>query len=130
MTKTPKGVNFEAFELTPPNEKVISTEGRLRRHYPDHFPTLNIPTSTFDDSHFQSTLAETLSTMSCQKAVGMTPTVRKSDNDVDEIRDTIHPGLVTELIYSFLSPFFTPTAVPSIWKHIREEVSWRDARLP
>lgn len=68
--------------------------------------------------------------MSFQKAVGMTPKVRKSGNEVEENRDTIHPGLVTELLVSFLSPFSTPINAQRIFKFTREEVMWEDALLP
>lgn len=128
LTKSPSGISFEAFELSPRNKDVVSTEGRLQRDFPG--PALSIPTFTFDNPQFQSTFAATLSTMSFQKAVGMTPKVRKSGNEVEENRDTTHPGLVTELLVSFLSPLSTPINAQRICKFTREEVMWEKALLP
>lgn len=128
MTKTSSGIQFEAFELSPLNEAVISTEGRLRRSFPG--PAVNLPTFIFDNAHFRSTLAATLSKMSFQEGVGMTPTVRKSGNDVGEIRETMHPGLITELLFSFLNPLSMPANAQRIWKNTRDDVLCKDAFLP
>lgn len=118
----------EAFELSPLNEAVMSTSGRLRRCFPG--PAVSIPINMFDDAEFQSTLANTLSKMSMQPAIGMIPTVRKSRNNVQEIRDTTHPGLVTEFLVSVLGSFSSAVDIPRIWKHTREEVLWQNALFP
>lgn len=128
FSNTGSGVVFEAFELSPLNEAVMSTQGRLRRSFPG--PAVTIPTEVFDDPELQSTLAKTLSTMSVQPGIGMIPTVRKSRNEVQETRDTTHPGLVTELLLSFLGPFSSHLNVQRICKNTCEEVLWKDARFP
>lgn len=90
-----------------------------------------VPAETFDEPGLQSTLAETLSKMSSQSGAGMTPTVQKSKNNVEEDRDTTHPGLVTELTISgFLMSFGTPFDTQRIWKNTREEVLCKNTRLP
>lgn len=128
LTKASDGVIFEAFELSPLNEAVMSTKGRLRRSFPG--PAICISTDTFEDAEFQSVLASTLAKMCSQKAVGMTPTVRKSQNNVQEDRDTSHPGIVTELLLGILSPLSSPLDVKRIWKNTREEVLWQDTSHP
>lgn len=128
ISTTTKGILFEAFELSPANEAVMSTEGRLRRTFPG--PAVCIPTEVFDDADFQSTIAHALSEMSTQDAIGMAPTVRKSGNDVQEIRDTTHPGVVTELLLGFLHTMSSPVEVQRICKNTREDVLWKSTLLP
>lgn len=89
-----------------------------------------IPWDKFKEADFQPTLARTLSMMSIQDAPGMVPTIKKSENDLPEIRDTTHPGLVTELVSNVLGTVATPIAVPRFWKNTREEVLWKSALLP
>lgn len=125
---TGNAVVFEAFELSPLNEAVMSTQGRLRRSFPG--PAVAIPTNIFVDPEFQSTLARTLSKMSVQPGIGMIPTVQKSQNELQETRDTTHPGLVTELLLSVVGPFSSHFDGKRIWKNTREEVLWKDARFP
>lgn len=60
----------------------------------------------------------------------MTPTVKKAGQDIGEIRDTTDPGLVTELVLSFLQPLSNPSAHHRIWKNTREDVLWKDSLLP
>ncbi|ROW01894.1 hypothetical protein VMCG_05551 [Cytospora schulzeri] len=122
------GVLFQAFEVLPTNSAAMGTQGRLRRCFPG--PVLCIGKEHFKKPDFLSTLANKLSTLSLQQAPGMTPTVRKSGNDVDETRDTIHPGLVTELVVAFLQPFSSFPPAQRIWKHTREEVLWDNAYMP
>lgn len=128
LSRIETGILFEAFELCPLNHAAMSTKGRLCRYFPG--PAVVIPTATFDDAEFQSTLAKTLSKMCIQKAIGMTPTVRKSKNNVQETRDTTHPRLVTELLFSMLSAFSSPANTQRIQKNTREDVLWKDALLP
>lgn len=128
LSKTDNGIVFEAFELSPHNEAVMSTAGRLRRYFPG--PAVVITTEIFDDTEFRSTLAKTLSKMSVQKGTGMTPTVRKSHNNVQETRDTTHPGLVTELLLSMLGAFSAAIDIQRICKNTRDEVLWQDSLLP
>lgn len=116
------GILFEAFEVSPLNSAAMGTVGRLRRCFPG--PALCINKEEFKQPALLSSLAKTLSKMSFQTAVGMTPTVRKAGKDVDEDRDTKDPRLVTELIVAFLQPISTAPTAHRIWKNTREEVLW------
>jgi hypothetical protein len=53
---------FEPFELSPPNDRIMSTEGRLRRCFPGR--AMAVPLDVFRDDGFQTTLVETIVKMS------------------------------------------------------------------
>lgn len=123
------GIQFEAFELSPRNSAAMSTQGRLRRCFPG--PVLCINEDKLKEPGYLSTLIKALSKMSFQKAPGMMPTVRKSGDELEEHRDTCHPGVVTELVVANLLPISSvPTTQHKIWKNTREEVLWENALLP
>lgn len=122
------GVLFQAFEISPTNSAAMSTEGRLRRCFPG--PVLCIDKEKFKEPEFLSSLAKTLAKMAFQEAVETTPKVRKSQNDVDEKRDTTHPRLVTELLVAFLQQFSSVPTSHKIWKNTREEVLWQNTSMP
>jgi hypothetical protein len=75
-------------------------------------------------------MAHTLAKMSHQHAVETKPKARKAGRMHDEDRDTIHPHIVTELFMGFLRSVGEPASVSRLWKNTREEVLWRDSRLP
>ncbi|ROW09287.1 hypothetical protein VPNG_05843 [Cytospora leucostoma] len=127
--KQSNGIQFEAFELSPCNQAAMSTQGRLQRCFPG--PVLCIDKDELRQPDYLSTLAKALSKSSFQTAPGMMPTVRKSRNEIEEHRDTCHPGVVTELIVAHLQPISTvPTTQQRIWKNTREEVLWENTSLP
>ncbi|KAF3771137.1 hypothetical protein M406DRAFT_225273, partial [Cryphonectria parasitica EP155] len=128
ISKRADGIDFEAFELSASNHAVMSTQGRLRRCFPG--PALTIETCNFEERGLQVTIAETLSKMSSQKDTAMMPVIQKSKNDIEEIRDTMHPGHVTELLISFLMPFSKPSETSRVWKNVRDEVLWKSTHLP
>ncbi|KAI1660392.1 hypothetical protein F4813DRAFT_292940 [Daldinia decipiens] len=121
-------VYVEMFELSPSNQAVISTEGRLRRIFPG--AAVSIPLSVFQTCEFQDTVAYTLTKMTHQSAPDTQPQVRKSNKMHDEDRDTTHPKMITELFFAFLLSMGNEVEVTKIWKNTREEVFWQDAELP
>ncbi|KAI2627868.1 hypothetical protein GGR54DRAFT_590862 [Hypoxylon sp. NC1633] len=122
-------IQVEMFELSPLNEAVISSKGRLRRVFPGC--AVSVPLEVFQSRDFQATVAYTLTKMSFQPAPGTKTKVKKSNEMLDEDRDTTHPKMVTELFFSFLlSVGGSRVDVPSIWKNTREEVFWQNCRSP
>ena len=113
-------IQFEAFELSPLNEAVIATKGRLRRSFPG--PAFSVDLKSFEQVSFLATVAHTLAKMSHQTAEGTTPQVFKAGQMHDEDRDTIHPKMVTELFIGFLRAIGRPAEVSRLWKNTREEV--------
>ena len=121
-------IHFEAFELSPLNEAVVSTKGRLRRSFPG--PALSLAVEEFNQSSFQAMVAQTLSKMSFQQAAETLPTARKAGQLHAEDRDTAHPKIVTELFWGLLRSHGQAVDVSRIWKNTREEVMYFNARSP
>ncbi|CAL3967669.1 unnamed protein product [Diplocarpon coronariae] len=128
ISRVDNSIHLEAFELSPLNEAVNTTKGRLQRDFPG--PAISLDAQVFEKASFRATLAQALATMSFQSAPGTKPQVKKAGQMHDEDRDTTHPKMVTELLIGFLRSVGEPAMVPRIWKNTREEVLWSDSRSP
>ncbi|KDN67446.1 hypothetical protein CSUB01_06462 [Colletotrichum sublineola] len=128
ITKVHDSIHFEAFELSPTNEAVITTIGRLRRSFPGVGVVISL--EKFNEAGFKETLAAILAKMSSQPAPETQPQAKKAGQLHDESRDTTNPKMVTELLYSFLQAQGTPLKAERIWKNTREEVNWAHCLLP
>ena len=119
---------FEVFELSPPNETVMVTKGRLKRSFPTY--ACQIALHQFQEKGLIESLAHTLGKMSFQGASGFQPKTRKNKKKHNETRDTTHPGLVTDFFMRFLSVVGQSTDVQGVWKNTREDVLWNNSLLP
>ena len=120
---------FRAFELSPTNESVMSTKGRLQRTFPSC--AVAVTRSTFFEKGFVPTVASIIAKLSSQAAPGMQATVRKAGQKHQEDRETSTPAMVVEFLVSFLRAAGRPERSPPVfWKNTREEVMWADALLP
>lgn len=128
ITRVDKAINVEAFELSPTNESVISTKGRLRRSFPG--VGVSIPAKRFFEPGFQDVLAATLAKMSSQAIGGTQPRAKKAGQFLDESRDTADPEMITEFMYSYLLANGEALTTTRILKNTREEVNWSSALLP
>jgi hypothetical protein len=118
----------EAFELSPQNEAVNSTVGRLQRQFPG--PSFILDRATFNAPGLQDTIAQTLATMSHQSVAGTKPKVKKARQEHDEDRDTTNPKMVTEFFAAFLRPCAAVFDGLQIHKNTREEVLWLNTWSP
>lgn len=121
-------VHVEAFELSPPNESVTTSLGRLRRSFPG--PALALDLKIFKNAGFVESAAHTLAKMSHQPVADTKSKVKKEGRQHIEDRDTTHPKVVTELFIGFLRPMCEDADVSRICKNTREEVIWRNNRSP
>ncbi|TWU70430.1 hypothetical protein ED733_000359 [Metarhizium rileyi] len=128
MNRNPKSVTFEFFELSPLNKAAMGTQGRLRRHFPAS--GVAIPIQTFRDDAFQSTLSETIAKMSYQEVAEMKSKVKKAGDEHIEDRETTDPSIVTDFLATSLSALGKNLQIHPIRKNTREEVLWKDAKLP
>jgi hypothetical protein len=128
MTRKHESIHIETFELSPHNEAVISTLGRLRRQFPG--PCFSLAQRTFDEPDLRNTIAQTLAKMSHQSAPGTRQKVWIAGHEHDEDRDTIDPKMVTGLFTAFVRPLCVVVESLRIHKNTREEVLWLDSRLP
>ncbi|KAL3458121.1 hypothetical protein BJX64DRAFT_292481 [Aspergillus heterothallicus] len=102
LTREPNAICVETFELSPQNEAVTSTVGRLQRQFPG--PSFCLDISTFQEPDFQNTMAQTLAKMSHQSAPGTKPKVWKGGREHDEDRDTDDPKMVIVFLTTFCVP--------------------------
>ncbi|KAF2653745.1 hypothetical protein K491DRAFT_780118 [Lophiostoma macrostomum CBS 122681] len=122
------GVIIEAFELSPTNEAVIGTTGRLKRSFPTY--ACRVSLNQFEEQGLIESLAHTLSKMSSQTAPGFQSQTRKNQKEHGEARDTPHPGLITDFFVHLLSVVGEPTEVQGIRKNTRDDILWDDTYLP
>lgn len=121
-------VVFEVFELSPPNQTVMGTKGRLKRSFPTY--ACRVSLQQFQENGLIESLARTLGEMSCEGVPGFRPQIRKKKKKHAEIRDTTHPGLITDFFMHFICVVGQPTDVQGIWKNTREDVLWDNSLLP
>lgn len=69
ITRQPDKLVFEEFELSPLDEAVIETEGRLTRTFPGL--AVSVSAKLLDEPDFSTMIASTLSTMCHQPVQGM-----------------------------------------------------------
>lgn len=128
IRKVEDGAVFEMFELSPKNGSVLETKGRLFRLFPAI--AVHVTRDVLNEPDFQSTVANTMATMSHQRVAQVIPKARKAGQSHEEERDTASPAVVTELLASILLGFGREVSAQGIRKHTREEVLWNNSKLP
>ncbi|KAK4551476.1 hypothetical protein LTR86_011153 [Recurvomyces mirabilis] len=129
ISRIGKQLIFETFELSPRNQDVLDTKGRLLRTFPGLAVAVDI--KELQQADFVATIAHTISLMSSTAVPEMQPQSKKARQSHNEDRDTTDPGLVAELLIGgILRGFGSPAKVSSIPKKTREEVLWDNARRP
>jgi hypothetical protein len=118
---------FENFEVSCRNADVIA-HGRLQRVFPSK--AIKMPSKYINDSTFRKPFAQMLA-----KLDGFTPSdafeiVRKAKDDIAEIRHSINPRYVTEMVFGMLRGLGTPVNSPTIHKYVREDILWSSAFIP
>ncbi|KAK0763454.1 hypothetical protein N5P37_002831 [Trichoderma harzianum] len=127
--KNQDSIILETFELSPTNEAVMGTIGRLQRRFPAS--AISIPIKRFRENGFVQAFTDTLEKMSCQEVAEVKPKISKKGESQIEERDTTDPFLVTDFLHAVLSAFSKDTIpASSISKNTREEVVYNNASLP
>lgn len=119
---------IEAFELSSTNAATMETTGRLRRIFPD--VSNSIGASEFVDIELREMLARSIATLSHQVFPGMMPQTQKAGQAQVEIRDTVHPHAVTEMLMSVVQAIGKSVTSNCIKKNTRDEVLWKDCLSP
>jgi hypothetical protein len=129
ITQNKDSVVLEPFELSPTNEAVMSTVGRLQRCFPGS--AISIPVKKFHENGFIEALAHTIETMSHQEVIEAKPKIVKKDEIHIEERDTTDPFLVTDYLGTvLLAQGGKAIQASSISKNTRDEVIWKDCLMP
>lgn len=120
--------SFESFEVSPTNQAVIGTKGRLRRCFPG--PAITIGQERIADATFLEPLTELLAKLDFETPEEVFPTTTKAGSEVVEVRNTVHPRLVTEMLTGILRAVGKPLEVSRIHKHTRDDVVYQNTLKP
>lgn len=119
---------FECFEASPLSGAVIECEGSLLRTFPDHALSVALP--TFDNAQFRSELAAKIGQLDAEVVNEMMPQSCKAGSSMAEIRDTAHPGLVSDMLMAILASLGQPVKAQKVCKRTRDDVLWKNCLLP
>lgn len=128
LRRTKELVIFECFEASPSAGAVIGCKGSLLCRFPAQARAVRV--STFDDPRFRSELAAALTKLDIEVINEMMPQSQKAGSKMAEIRDTAHPGLVSDMLMAILASLGEPVQAQQISKRIRDDVLWSKALLP
>ena len=120
-------VQFDMFEVSPQNNAIMSTKGKLLCSYPG--PAIQVPAGVFMDECFRQALSSFLIQMDVD-CLDSTPTMSKAGSVVKEVRETAHPRYISELLVGILRGYGQPAVVDRITKRIGDEVLWDNAYKP
>ena len=120
-------VQFEVFEVSPLTSPIMSTKGKLLCSYPG--PAIQVPVNTFMNERFLRQLSSFLVQMDVDH-LDSTPTISKAGSVVKEVRESVHPRYISELLVGILRGCGQPAIVDRITKRIGDEVLWNDAYRP
>ena len=120
-------VQFEVFEVSPQNPAIMSTKGKLLCSYPG--PAIQVPANVFMDECFRQELSSFLIQMDVD-CLDSTPTTSKAGSVVKEVRETVHPGYISELLVGVLRGCGQPAVIDRITKRIGDEILWDNAYKP
>lgn len=128
MRREGESIIVEILELSPPNETIMSTEGRVARHFPAS--ALAISLGTFQEEGLRAILTETIVRMSHQESAQVMSRSSKSGDNPIEIRDTTDPRLITDLLMKFLQATGQVVSLQGVWKNTRDDILWSKGLLP
>lgn len=107
---------------------MITTKGRLRRRFPG--PAIAISQDRIADTRFIEPLAELLANLDAETPAEVCQTTTKAGSEVVEVRNTVYPRLVTEMLTGILRAVGRPFEATRICKHTRDDVLFRDTLMP
>lgn len=106
----------------------MTTKGRLRRSFPG--PAITLNHERIAEPSFREALAELLAQLDVDTPIESVPIVSKAGSRTTEIRDTVHPKLVTEMLTGILRGMGQPADIIRTRKRTRDDVLWRNALKP
>lgn len=128
IRKLPGQFSFESFELSPTTESIMQAKGRLQRCFPG--PVIAISQDRMADPPFREALAQLLAQLDVDTPEEAWPIVSKAGSRTIEVRDSVHPKFITEMLTGILRGVGRPLDVVRIHKRTRDDVIWKDARRP
>lgn len=121
--------SFETFELSPKNEDLMTTPGRLRRYFPG--PAIAISSQDhFQQRALQEALLQYIEGLVRGTPVSVHSKSFKANTSDIEIRNTIDPALVTGMLTECLHAIGRRIHVQRIQKRTRDVVQWKGCLEP
>ncbi|OCL12896.1 hypothetical protein AOQ84DRAFT_417852 [Glonium stellatum] len=121
-------VVFEAFEASPISETVLESKNALQWDFPGS--ACAIPFPDYIDPSFQESLATFLEQASAESIKLFSARARKAGRSVVEVRDTVDPAIVTQMLMTLLEAKGCRVFPTVLRKRVRDDVCWNDAYLP
>jgi hypothetical protein len=106
----------------------MKTKGRLVRSFPG--PAIATSLDRMADPSFREALAHLVTSLDSCTPNESWPVVVKAKSKVAEVRDTVHPKFVTEMLAGFLRGIGQPLDVARIYKRTRDDVLSDNALKP
>ncbi|KAF8853528.1 hypothetical protein BDZ45DRAFT_761738, partial [Acephala macrosclerotiorum] len=128
IRRLPQQFSFESFELSPTTKAVMTTKGRLRRCFPG--PAVAVGQDRMADSFFREALAQLLAELDANTPKEAWPVVEKAHSRTPEVRDSLHPKFITEMLTGILRGIGRPVNAARIHKRTRDDVLWSNALKP
>ncbi|KIM94444.1 hypothetical protein OIDMADRAFT_60770 [Oidiodendron maius Zn] len=98
----------------------MAIKRRLRRYFPG--PAITLDYKRMAEPSFQESLVELLARLDMDTPIESVPIVSKAGSDTTEIRDTMHPKFVTEMLTGVLRDVGQPAGISRIHKRTRDKV--------
>ena len=92
--------------------------------------SVNFSPDRLADSSFHEALGHTLTQLDVNTPNESWPAVVKAKSKTSEVRDTIHPKFVTEMLTGILRGIGQPLDVVRIHKRTRDDVLWDNTFKP
>ena len=115
---------IESFEASPPAAEVLAAHKAIRWDFPSR--AVAVPSSTFEDDLFESSLTEFLEKASVEPVKQFAATSHKAGSFAFESRDTPTPAIVGQLLMAILEANGRKHSAVLTRKRIRDEVCWSD----
>jgi hypothetical protein len=106
----------------------MTTKGRLRRCFPG--PVVAVGQDRFADLSFRKALAQLLVELDVNTPKEAWPVVVKAHSQTPEIRDSLHPKFITEMLTGILRGIGQPVDAARIHKRTRDDVLWNNVLKP
>lgn len=121
-------ISFECFEVSATSERVTTTQGRLLRTFPGR--AVSCSAELLSNDLFVTQLVAILQKLNLETVGTATASTTKAGSIVPEERETTDPCLVRDLLMTMLSASGKIEEAIKIHKCTRDDVLWRDAKLP
>ena len=101
---------------------MLASKTALEWNFPGK--AVSIPYSVFSDAPFRESLAEFLEQASTEAIKCFAARARKAGSTPSEVRDSVHPDLITQFLMTLLESVGTRTFPPLLRKRVRDDVCW------